>query len=614
MGFQNSIGLYALLAIIILILLYLRRPKPLDKTVPSLMFLMKQRGTQKKYRFFRRLLRNLLLILQILAIAALAFAIAEPYINIPREVATKNTVLIIDTSASSQTNSGIGTRFDEAVTQAKKNMKGTVSIITASNLPTIILEKGNKVKAGSLLKTIEPTDAGTNIEAAMYEAEGILKEEKGSIVVISDFITTQDNDQPVKARRILSSKGHLVKFIDTSNKASNVGIINLDISKSAVKAYVKNYDDKSRKVTLKLLQNGDVKETFKGEILPNSVEIFSFPAYSGVGKLELEVNDDFKIDNYAYVSTPEKEKVPVVLITNLRDGEAPDRASMINYLENDYLTKALRSSPDIELHIIRPPRMTITTMGKKIGDINPEIIITHKINNEDLIKHAFVEYSRLVDNGSAFIVTAQDNMDKIYFEGLLAVKLGGKQKKTKVCVDVFNYFTKRFQENNCFTDSRIHYTSIPINDTIIIASADDNSPMIAFKERNEGTLVYYGIFDDYSDFKLEEDYPIFWDNLISFLIKEEDIRDYNKKFEDETILGINKIGIYEKEGKFIAVNLLDDKESDVSSETEVSSNKEDFVSESEKQKVEMELAIHLLVIALIIMFVEIGYLKFRGDL
>ena len=73
MQFDNITGLYALLGLVILLILYLRRPKPMDKVIPSLMFLIKQRGIQKKYKFFRRLLRNLVLILQILTIVAFAF-------------------------------------------------------------------------------------------------------------------------------------------------------------------------------------------------------------------------------------------------------------------------------------------------------------------------------------------------------------------------------------------------------------------------------------------------------------------------------------------------------------------------------------------------------------
>ena len=601
MPFENIIGLYALGALIILIILYLRRPRPRDQVIPSLMFFIKQRGTQKKYQFFRRLLRNLILILQILTIVALAFALAEPYIHIPREVAVRDTVLVIDTSASSQVKSGISSRFEDGIKEAKKNLKGSVSIIAASQIPTVILEKGSKTKATSLLQALEPTDTPTNIEAAMYEAEGILKEEKGNIVVISDFITIQDNDQPLKANRILSSKGNVVKFIDTSNKASNIGIINLDISKNVFKAYVKNYNEKKQKVTIKLLQNGNVVNKYTEDILPDSVEIFKFSTPQGVSKLELDVNDDFTVDNYAYISTPERKKITTVLITNLKEGEAPDRISRRDYLEHDYLTKALKSSPDIDLHIIKPPRMTITTMGKRIEDLRPEVIITHKLNKDDLIKHAFIEYSRLVDNGSSFIITAQDDLEIIDFENLLPIKIGSSSPdKTKVCIDIFNYFTKRFQEIRCFTNSRKYYKSIALNSTVVIASADDKSPMIALKEKDDGKLVYYGIFDDYSDFKLDEDYPIFWDNLISFLIKEEDIREYNKKFEDEAVLGINKVGVYEKE-------------SDVSSDSEITSQEKDFISESEKALVAMQLAIYLLATALVLMFIEIIYVKFRGD-
>ena len=71
--------------------------------------------------------------------------------------------------------------------------------------------------------------------------------------------------------------------------------------------------------------------------------------------------------------------------------------------ENDYLIKALKSSPDIDIYISKPPRMTITTDGKRIQDLKPDTIIAHKINKDDLIKHAFIEYSRhFTADGSSF--------------------------------------------------------------------------------------------------------------------------------------------------------------------------------------------------------------------
>ena len=125
-GFQNPLGLIALASIVVFIILYLRRPKPKDQIIPSLMFIIKDQQKNKRFSFFRRLISNLLFLIQILALIGLAVSIASPFINIPYDTTLENTVLVIDVSASMQAKDiKTGeTGFQKAIEVAKKSLSG----------------------------------------------------------------------------------------------------------------------------------------------------------------------------------------------------------------------------------------------------------------------------------------------------------------------------------------------------------------------------------------------------------------------------------------------------------------------------------------------------------
>ena len=117
--FENQIGLWALLSLVPFIIIYLRRPRPQDQVIPSLMFLIKNKKTSQKYSLFRKLIHNLLFLLQLLALLLLSVSVAAPFISIPYDVTLENTVLIIDSSGSMQAKED-GTRFEKAIKEARK--------------------------------------------------------------------------------------------------------------------------------------------------------------------------------------------------------------------------------------------------------------------------------------------------------------------------------------------------------------------------------------------------------------------------------------------------------------------------------------------------------------
>ena len=69
--FARPLGLIALAAVAAFIILYLRRPKPQDKIVPSLMFIMQDNKRSRQYSFLQKLMTNLLFLMQLLSILGL---------------------------------------------------------------------------------------------------------------------------------------------------------------------------------------------------------------------------------------------------------------------------------------------------------------------------------------------------------------------------------------------------------------------------------------------------------------------------------------------------------------------------------------------------------------
>src|SRR3989338_11336279 len=133
--FNRPIGLLALIAVAVFIILYLRRPKPQDKVIPSLMFIMKDDKKSTQYAFFQKLMSNLLFLMQLLSILGLALVAAAPYAKLKYDVTLENTVIILDVSASMQAKEKGATRFEEALGKAKSSLSGSNSIIMAENTP-----------------------------------------------------------------------------------------------------------------------------------------------------------------------------------------------------------------------------------------------------------------------------------------------------------------------------------------------------------------------------------------------------------------------------------------------------------------------------------------------
>ncbi|MBW2984819.1 BatA and WFA domain-containing protein [Candidatus Woesearchaeota archaeon] len=600
-------GLWGMLVLIPFILLYLIRPKVKDKVIPSLMFLMKQQRISIQASFFRTLMRNFLFFIQFLTLAGLAFSLAMPYITIPYKASSENTVAILDVSASMHTKHGMSTRFDKALSEIKPKLSGRISIIAAENQPLILLKEEKKDEALRILSKLNPKATTTNIGDALSIAKDILKGKKGKVVIASDFISDESSDILVM-RRDLMAKGHVVEFINLANKARNIGIIDMKVSKYETKIRVKNYNDGAEDVTVKLLKDNGALDEETVAIAANSIEALSFETPLGTSMIQLDVKDDFEIDNSAYISTPLSKKIRTLLVTNEK---------------TSYLMYALEASKDIDLEVRHPP--TINAFN-----IDHDIVIIDKVDKSEVIPSDIVDIKRYVnDRGGKLIITAQEDLAQIDMLGMLPIVIDGLSEPSIVCIDLVNQFTQQFDDNECFTSSK-YFKGTAKEGSAVIASAG-NTPIMVLSELGKGTVFYYGIFDDTSNFKTQPAYPIFWNSLINYLVGTGSMEDYN--FKTGALLSIkeqdvttpsttmttsklifDEIGWYKLESKTIAASLLDETESDVSGETILDETEAELTAGKESEKTDMSLEIGLVILALFLLWIELFYIKRRGDI
>jgi len=619
--FQRPLGLWALIAVAVFIFLYLRRPKPQEKIIPSLMFVLQDNKKSRQYSFFQKLMTNLLFLLQLLSILGLSAVAAAPFVKLKYDVTLENTVIILDVSASMQAKEKGVSRFDKALDQAKKVLSGRNSIIMAENVPLIVLENENSKIALDVLSKIKPRATTTNLGDALLLAKDILGDKPGRIVVISDFLATEGPDIEV-VRATLSSEDKIVDFVDVSNNAKNTGITRLEVTKYNTKVYVKNFNSEAKQVTIKIVKDSKEITQTKVTIAPNSIENFVFDTPAGISKVELEPKDDLEADDTAYIATPPKIKNSVLLITNEKSSN---------------LELALGAAKDVELNIVNPPVLTINTKKERIEPYKHDVIIVYGINNvnkrDGIVPGTFEDIEDYVKKGGNAIIAAQDDSKEINTRDLLAVELKNKiNKATKICVETINQITKQFEKERCFTTTASYFGAETKKGAITFASADDKTPLIVYGEKEKGKVAYYGILDATSDFKTLPSYPIFWNSLINFMIGTEDIKDFNQKtgkivtINEQKVktpssslttskLLMDEVGIYEFDSKKFAVNLLDEKESDVNLLSKIENKEErEKLLERESKEHDFNLEPTILMFVFLFMLTEFFYIKRRGDL
>jgi hypothetical protein len=330
-------ALWWLLLAAIIVFFYLLKLKRKRTVVPSVLLWTRALEEVEANAPFRKLRRNLLLLLQLLALITLVFVLARPLVT-TRALATGSTVIIIDSTASmSARDEDGGSRLDRAK-QLAREMIGSLG----GGERAAIIESSARVSVRSPLTSdlaalaeaiaqVEETDAPGNLTDALRLAEQIARSERdANVVIISDgggSPIASATDVPLELFARSDSDSHVgsVRFVRVGRRSENVGIIAMNSRSFAgsgrreVFASIANFGDRSRTVSVELKIDGTLIDARTIELAANNrrgLVFDSLPSDGAMAELKLDLDDDLASDNIGFASLPSARRVRVGVISD----------------------------------------------------------------------------------------------------------------------------------------------------------------------------------------------------------------------------------------------------------------------------------------------------------
>jgi hypothetical protein len=631
MDFMYMWGLYAFIILVPIIVLYLLKPKPKEIRIPSVMFIMQVEQKRRFRSFFKKIIRDPILIIQILAVCALVLALANPFyvteevIQIDEDVA-----IVLDVSASMQS----GGRFNQAkeianliISQLDSNDK--VTLILAENIPVVLLRRGEKIEAEALVRDTYPKATSTGLGGAMLLASDIIKESKvdKKIYVISDFSSNVGMD-PQGAQKQAFAKGISVEFLSVEGGKNNVAIISSRSGRSIDSCYlevlVKNYGSE-KSIGVKLTIDGREVDSLQRTISEGSSDVFGLSGKCTSSEHEamafITDLDDLDVDNYAYAIITASAEIDVLLIRE-RESE-------------EYIRYALDALSGVAVSESYPP---IYPQSYE----EYEVVIFQEAETHNILAGTFPRLKNYVDEGGNLIVLGFEYLGKkseSELSGIVPVEAGEVKISSGNPSLHFDHEMLREVDIEEILVKK-HLKAEEKIGTITLASMGGD-PVITYWDMGNGGILYLGIVANstWSDFYLKPSFPIFWNNILNWITRNElssniinfktgeqlpilsddaiSLRTPSGKTMTGTTMLLDEAGFYQINGAHkLAVSLLDDMESDIEyrmdlSGAEISTGKDSF---SSKEEIVNELFTLLALLGLCLVILEWFYYKRRGSL
>ncbi len=293
MRFGVPVALWLLLALPGIVLLYMLRARRQEVLTSSILLWQRARQDLLVRMPIRRLERNLLLLLQLLAAGLAILAVAQPQVALtgPRSDAL---VVVLDTSVSMQATDVLPSRFEVARRQALAlvaEATGPVMVIEAGRMPHIAQPFADRAQARGALERLRPTDAPGRLE----EAVGLGLSQRtplgpAHVIVFTDHVTTP-----------LAGVGYRV----IGESSRNLGIAGLHVEPtgggSHVVVQVHNWGQLSERVPVVLTLDGRRVLERVISVAPSSrVAVSGTVQGHGILRAELQVDDPLSVDDVAY--------------------------------------------------------------------------------------------------------------------------------------------------------------------------------------------------------------------------------------------------------------------------------------------------------------------------
>ncbi|WP_210424083.1 vWA domain-containing protein [Halorussus ruber] len=593
--FLRPLGLAAVAAALPIIALYLLKPDPEEVAFPAVEFLLGDREERRRHPALRRLQRNALLALQLLAVLLVAVSLAAPYVPVSERETVSETVVVVDATASMATEAGEKTRFDRAVQAAEDAVTSETSVVVAGAETTVPTRRAPPTEAKAALSDLRVTAGTSDLREAVSRAAAVAGDD-ARIVVLSDFASGDWRTAVASAR----ARGYTVALRQFSGGGSeNVGVVGSSFSNGTVSVRVKNFGERraTRKVTL-----GGESESLTLD--PGEVATARLSVPAGGGTLELAPGDSFPTDDRLAIAAPEEPTIDVLVVTND---------------ENRPLTTALS--------VIRGTRVTVKHPPASISE-SYDLVVFSEVAPDRLLDGTLSVARETLSAGGGVVIQAQSNLSAVGYGDLLPVAPNG----TATDPTVRQPSPTPLTEDVTFPAPEGYVRADLRAGTAHLRTAN-GTPLLAAAPLSGGRVFYYGYPADNSSFEHNYRYPVFWKRVVYELTGRRSLSSMNRRTGTTLPLGGNatvetpagkrktglltfrRVGSYEVGGRRYAASLASAAESNVAAPS-IESEAEGGAAggDTETTTVPQQLTPAVAGLAVLVVLLEMAYLRYRGDL
>jgi hypothetical protein len=571
-------ALLGLLSIIPLIIIYLIRPRPKEIRFSATQFL--REGEAERSAVLSRLINDPLFWVQLLVLLSLSVAAAGPFTT-ETGPASSHLVVVLDGSASMQADTRALQLIDPYLDKYQR-----ISIVLAESMPLTVLSEGSPTEARDALRQQLPKAVSADLSSAMTLAGSLLAGEGGHMLVVSDFISWI-GDEPETTRKILQADGRVsIVFADCYQGGDNLALVEAwDVPGPGYvnhTAQVHNWGP-ARAVPITIRGPGGAAGRTV-QMAGGADYYLSFTAYPGVNEISLDMEDAVAWDNHAYVYVPDLAQKRVLYLGE----EGPALA-------------ALRSLPNVKV--------------ETSGDFNSfDLVVVARNASLDGKLNRYIDGGRVI-----FIASDQESPE------YLPVRVMGEQAGPASLWVRSEGFAKgvHFDEIGIFRFPEA--VSRKGSTTLVEANGQ---PILSYWRLGKGMVIYSGLEMD-SDFYLRPEYPIFWYQMVSWITGVPDIIEANRKTGEIIHLGetttvetpstslaastllLDEVGVYRFQGKAVAANMYDLKESSLQRKNGVDAGA--FVADSRETTVEKDLSNWIIALAALAILLELAIMRKRRE-
>lgn len=323
MSFAFPLALCFLGLFLPVILLYLLKQRRRRVQVSTLLFWDRILRDEQTVTSITKLKKLLSLLLQLLFIALLTFALAQPLLS-DRLTGARRIVLFLDTSASMSVQEGDKTRFDQAKDQAARVIRGmgigdTLMLISVSSGTEIVHPfTDSKKELQEALRHLTPSHGATDFRGALRLLDLLPAEERETYV----YIVSDGAFDPVPVAPPPKTQ---FAYLKIGEARDNIGISAFQVrplpaSPRDFQIFLEltNQTEKERLVPVELHIEGQLVDAYEFTLPSGGTTTHTlrqFSAQGGAVEVVLDVEDSFALDNRAHATLPAPSPIQVLLVS-----------------------------------------------------------------------------------------------------------------------------------------------------------------------------------------------------------------------------------------------------------------------------------------------------------